>query len=73
MDDWIIRDADLVDKLARHDPLWQELRAELDTLTPAFDRLMERLPEPDRELILEYLNLQVDLEGQKTRLAWLHK
>ena len=73
MDEWIVSGADFVDRLARRDPVWQEMREELDGLTPDFDRLMERLPEPDRELILEYLNLQVDLEARKTRLAWMRK
>ena len=70
MDEWIIRGADHVDTLARRDPIFQELRQELNALTPDFDRIVESLPQPERELILDYLNLQLDLEARKTCLAW---
>lgn len=73
MDEWLVKDADFVDSLAQNDPVFRELRTQHDRLVPAFDRLMETLPEDQRELILEYLNLQLDLEARKTRLAWTHK
>lgn len=73
MDKWLTLGADFVDGLAQSDPVWLELKQQQDALAPAFDRLLESLPEEHRELILEYLNLQLDMEAQKTRLAWMHK
>lgn len=73
MDKWIAGEADFLDALAQCDPVFLELRQQHDRLMPAFDRLMEDLPEEQRELVLEYLNLQLDMEARKTRLAWLHK
>ena len=73
MDQWITHGADFVDALALNDPVFRELAEEHERLVPAFDRLMETLPEEQRELILEYLNLQLDMEAQKTRIAWTHK
>ena len=55
------------------DPVFRKLAEEHERLVPAFDRLMETMPEEQRELILEYLNLQLDMEAQKTRIAWTHK
>ena len=73
MDEWITFGADYVDELALQDPIFQELQQEHEHLVPAFDRLMELLPEEQSDLILEYLNLQLDMEAQKTRIAWTHK
>ena len=73
MDEWTIRGADFVDQLARQDPVFRELRQQHERLVADFDALMETLPEAQRDLILDYLNLQLDMEAQKTRLAWMHK
>ena len=73
MDEWTIRGADFVDQLARQDPVFRELRQQHERLVADFDALMETLPETQRDLILDYLNLQLDMEAQKTRLAWMHK
>lgn len=73
MDEWMAHGADFVETLAQRDPVFHGLRQELEVLTPAFDRLLEALPEDDRELILEYLNLQTDMEARKTFLAWMYK
>lgn len=73
MDKWMEKGADFVDALARHDPVFQELQQRHDRLVPDFDRLMETLPEDQRELILEYLNLQLDMEARRTFLAWTSK
>ena len=73
MDQWITHGADFVAALALNDPVFRELAEEHERLVPAFDRLMETLPEEQRELILEYLNIQLDMEAQKTRIAWTHQ
>ncbi len=73
MDKWVAFGAEYVDRLAQRDPLWLELKQQQDLLAPAFDRLMEDLPEDQRELILDYLNLQLDMESRKTCLAWTHQ
>ena len=73
MDEWIAFGADYVDRLALGDPVFQDLQQQHRCMVPAFDRLMEALPEEQRELILEYLNLQLDMEARKTRLAWMRK
>lgn len=70
MDKWVLYGADYVDALARHDPDYQKLLAQHELLVPKFDALMATLPWQQRELVLEYLNLALDLEYQKTRIAY---
>lgn len=70
MDNWLLYGADEIDALALQDPVFQQMLAQHDRLVSAFDALMESLPDHQRELILEYLNLQLDMEAWKTRLAW---
>lgn len=70
MDDWIRYGADLVDEVARHDPVFCRMAREQELLVGRFDRLMESLPQDQRELILDYLNLQMDMEARKTCLVW---
>lgn len=70
MDNWILYGADHIDELALQDPVFQEMWKRHDPLAEQFDELMERLLEEQRELILEYLNLALDMEARKNRIAY---
>lgn len=72
MDEWLKHGAEYVDALARSDWAYRQMLAQHETLVTQFDELMAALPEHQRELILEYLNLSLDMEYRKTQLAWLH-
>lgn len=73
MDGWIRYGADLVDELARQDPVFLRMVREHELLVDQFDQLMESLPPDQRDLILAYMNLQLDMESRKTCLAWMHQ
>lgn len=73
MEKWLTYGADQVDAMARMDPEYRSLSESQQALVPEFDRLMEGLPREQRELILEYLNLSVDMEYRKTQLVWNYK
>ena len=45
MDEWIAFGADFVDRLALGDPVFRDLQQQHRCMVPAFDRLMEALPE----------------------------
>ncbi|MBR2047679.1 MAG: hypothetical protein IJ960_03695 [Oscillospiraceae bacterium] len=70
MDKWIYYGMRQVEELTRTDPYYLELLEEHRKLLPDFEALLEKLTFEDRELLLEYLNLQIDLQAQETRIAY---
>lgn len=73
MEQWLEKGAPYADELARADREYRQMLAQHETLVNRFDELMLSLPPEQRELILEYLNLSVDMEYRKTQLVWLNK
>lgn len=67
---WAYGGFDLVEEQVQKDPDFQALAAEHEALAPKFEALLASLPQQQRELILEYLNLAVDLEYQRVRIAY---
>lgn len=73
MEQWLENGAQYAEELARADREYRKMLAQHETLVTRFDELMCSLPTEQRELILEYLNLSVDMEYRKTQLIWLNK
>ena len=70
MDKWTFIGMRQVEELTQADPDYRKLLAEHEKLLPAFEALLAKLSYEDRELVLEYVNLQIDLQYQETRIAY---
>ena len=70
MIEWVTRVVDRVEAEARRDPEYLELMAHQVELVPAFDELLKRLSEEDRELILEYMETALNRQYRFSQLAW---
>ena len=70
MSDWINRTCDEVDRLAAQKPYFQELDAQRKALEPIYQRILDSLPESDRENLIEYEYLISELAYQKMQAAY---
>ena len=70
MSDWINRACDEVDHLAAQDPYFQELDAQRKALEPIYQRILDSIPESDRENLIEYEYLISELAYQKIQAAY---
>ena len=70
MIEWVTGVVDRIEAEARQDPEYRELMEHQVELVPAFDALLARLPEDDRELILEYMETAMNRQYRFSQLAW---
>ena len=70
--EWVLRIADRVDALAKLDPEYQELACHQAELEPEYTRLLEKLPDTDRELLLEYMDVVGNMQYRFSQLAWFY-
>lgn len=68
--EWVWRISEQVQQLANMDPEYQELARQRDQLDEAFSALLERLSTEDRELLLEYMDVDGNLHYRFSQLAW---
>lgn len=68
--EWVYRIADRVDALAKADPEYQELAEQRQRLDGAYCALLARLSQEDRELLLEYMDVEGNMQYRMTQLAW---
>ena len=69
---WVYRIADRVDALAAKDVEYRELEQQRKALERAYEGLLARLSEEDRELLLEYMDVAGNMQYRLTQLAWLY-
>ncbi len=70
--EWVYRIADRVDALAAKDVEYRELEQQRKALERAYEGLLARLSEEDRELLLEYMDVAGNMQYRLTQLAWLY-
>ena len=70
MIEWVMGVVDRIEEEARRDSEYRELTAHQVELVPAFDALLERLSEDDRELILEYMETAMNRQYRFSQIAW---
>ena len=68
--EWVYRIADRVDALAAKDVEYRELEQQRKALERAYEGLLARLSEEDRELLLEYMDVVGNLQYRFAQLAW---
>ena len=70
MDEWISGACDQVDRLAARGGYYQELEKQLRWLEPAYEAVLNKLSETDRETILEVEYLLSEMAYQKMQVAY---
>ena len=70
MIEWVMGVVDRIEEEARRDLEYRELTEHQVELVPAFDALLQRLSEDDRELILEYMETAMNRQYRFSQLAW---
>ena len=70
MIEWVMGVVDRIEEQARRDPEYRELMEHQVELVPAFDALLQRLSEDDRELILEYTETAMNRQYRFSQIAW---
>ena len=70
MIEWVMGVVDRIEEEARRDPEYRELMEHQVELVPAFDALLQRLSEDDRELILEYTETAMNRQYRFSQIAW---
>ena len=70
--EWVYRAADAVDRVAKHDPEYQELARQQRELVGDYEALLARLPSDDRELLLEYTDVMGNMQYRLTQLAYFY-
>ena len=70
MIEWVMGVVDRIEEEARRDLEYRELMAHQVELVPAFDALLQRLSEDDRELILEYMETAMNRQYRFSQIAW---
>ena len=68
--DWVLRAADQVDRIAWSDPEYRELSQQRSALEGAYNGILDRLSDEDRELLLEYMDVIGNMQYRITQLAW---
>ena len=68
--EWVYRAADAVDRIAKHDPEYQELARQQRELVGDYEALLARLSPDDRELLLEYTDVMGNMQYRLTQLAY---
>lgn len=68
--EWVLRAADQVDRIARSDPEYRELAQQRSALDSAYNGILDRFSEEDRELLLEYMDIVGNMQYRITQLAW---
>ena len=68
--EWVTGAVDRIEAEARRDTEYRELMERQVELVPAFDALLARLGEADRELILEYMETAMNRQYRFSQLAW---
>ena len=70
--EWVYRAADAVDRVAKHDPEYQELARQQRELVKDYEALLARLTPDDREMLLEYTDVMGNLQYRLTQLAYFY-
>ena len=70
MIEWVTGVVDRVEAEARQDTEYRNLMEHQVELVPAFEALLDRLSEEDRELILEYMETAMNRQYRFSQLAW---
>ena len=70
MIEWVMGVVDRIEEEARRDPEYREFMEHQEELVPAFDALLQRLSEDDRELILEYMDTTINRQYRFSQIAW---
>jgi triphosphoribosyl-dephospho-CoA synthetase len=70
MIEWVMGVVDRIEEEARRDPEYREFMEHQVELVPAFDALLQRISEDDRELILEYMETAMNRQYRFSQLAW---
>ena len=70
MIEWVMGVVDRIEEEARRDPEYREFMEHQVELVPAFDALLQRLSEDDRELILEYMETAMNRQYRFSQIAW---
>ena len=70
--EWVTGVVDRIEAEARRDAEYRELMEHQVELVPAFEGLLARLSEEDRELILEYMDTAINRQYRFSQLAWLY-
>ena len=73
MIEWVMGVVDRIEEQARRDPEYRELMEHQVELVPAFDALLQRLSEDDRELILEYTETAMNRQYRFSQIAWRYR
>lgn len=68
--DWVNHGADRVDAAAQGDGQFRALMEALERVEEAHGEILQRLSPREREIVLEYEDLLVELEHRKTQLAY---
>lgn len=68
--EWVYWAADQVDELAKVDRDYLEVSMKQEQLVSDFEALLSRLPAEERELILEYMLAEGEMQYRKTQLAY---
>ena len=71
--EWVTGVVDRIEAEARRDTEYRELMEHQVELVPAFDALLARLGEADRELILEYMETAMNRQYRFSQLAWQYE
>ncbi len=59
-----------VEQAARQDPEVRQMGEQLQQMMDEYESLLARLPEQEKDLIVEAANLMLDIEYRKTQLAY---
>ena len=70
--EWVYRISEQVQLLANNDPEYRELTQQRLDMNERFEQLLSRLPEEDREFLLDYMDISENQQYRFSQLAWLY-
>ena len=68
--EFVWRVSEQVQQIANMDPVYRELAQKHTELEAEYTNLLSRLNEDDRELLLEYMDVEGNLQYRFSQLAW---
>lgn len=71
--EWVMRTAERVDAIAKHDPEYLELARQQIELAPKYESLLVRIAPEDRDPLLEYMDVTANMQYRISQLAWRYR